>query len=480
MKHLIRLFVIFLISVAAFKNSFAQKQKPSNTDVTDFPSQLAAHITNKINSIQDKIYQQTEKTLKRLQKQELKIKRNLRRKDTALAKTLFDDSPNRYDELVRKLQTNSFHVDPRKAGEYLPNVDSLNVLLKFMKAGSINANGTNETAQALQSINTVQDKLKYVEEIKKYIKNRKNVLGELLSRYGMTAQLKQMNKDVYYYGQYIKEYKSILNEPSKFEKTALQLANKVPAFREFASKNSMLNSLFASTDFASTSGGDGNAATIPGLQTRNEVSQVANTNMISGGSQSQDVLGSQLATIKNELNQLKSNASAWDDNAEMPNFKPNEMRSKSFIDKLEFGANMQFGKSNSFVPSSTDLAAQVGYKFHQNGSFGIGASYKLGFGSLRAVSFSHQGVGLRSFLDYKLKGSFFVNGGAEYNYNASFKNIEQLHDASAWQTSALLGLSKKYKVSKKVKGNLVLLYDFLHKSHTPVTQPFVFRFGYNF
>ncbi|WP_186774369.1 hypothetical protein [Chitinophaga pinensis] len=32
------------------------------------------------------------------------------------------------------------------------------------------------------------------------------------------------------------------------------------------------------------------------------------------------------------------------------------------------------------------------------------------------IVISHQGVGLRSFVDWKLKGTFFVNGGFEQNY----------------------------------------------------------------
>ena len=66
------------------------------------------------------------------------------------------------------------------------------------------------------------------------------------------------------------------------------------------------------------------------------------------------------------------------------------------------------------------------------------------------------------------------------NYNTAFKNIEELKNESAWQRSALVGISKKYKISKKVKGKLQLLYDFLAYRHVPVSQPFLFRVGYSF
>jgi len=66
------------------------------------------------------------------------------------------------------------------------------------------------------------------------------------------------------------------------------------------------------------------------------------------------------------------------------------------------------------------------------------------------------------------------------NYNSAFKNIEPLKNYNAWQTSALIGLSKKYQISKKLKGNMQLLYDFLAYRHVPVSQPVLFRVGYNF
>lgn len=64
------------------------------------------------------------------------------------------------------------------------------------------------------------------------------------------------------------------------------------------------------------------------------------------------------------------------------------------------------------------------------------------------------------------------------NYNSSFKRIEELKKYDAWQRSALIGVSKQYKVGKKVKGQVKILYDFMANSHVPVSSPFVFRVGY--
>jgi hypothetical protein len=480
MTRLITPVLCMLLLVLQITSS-AQERTALSDQVINLPDKLFSKLNDKMEKLDKQLSHQTDKTLHRLKKQEARIKRKLYRKDPALAKTIFEDSPDRYNEFIQHLHTNSFSIDPRKVGDYLPDFDSLKSALGFLGSGQTslsNVTTGKQAQQALTTMNGIQNKLKYVSEIRNYIKSRKQFLSSMLSKQGVSHALKKMNKDVYYYGQYIQEYKSILNDPSKMEKLAINLLNKIPAFREFVQKNSFLSSVFApNAMFAMNNGAN---VDIPGLQTRTQVNQLINSSMVSAGSGGQDILGQRLADVKKELDELKGKVSAWDDNAELPAFKPNEMKSKSFLKKLEFGTNLQLGKSNSFLPSTADIGGQIAYKFHQNGSFGLGASYKLGFGSLRQISITHQGIGLRSFLDYKLKGSIYVNGGFEYNHNAAFKSMEQLRNFSAWQSSALIGVSKKYKVSKKLKGNIVALYDFLHRAHTPTTQPFVFRIGYNF
>jgi hypothetical protein len=84
---------------------------------------------------------------------------------------------------------------------------------------------------------------------------------------------------------------------------------------------------------------------------------------------------------------------------------------------------------------------------------------------------------LRSYIDIKLKGSIWITGGYEQNYMQGFDKIPVLNDYSKWQQSGLMGLSKKYKVGKKI-GNMQLLWDFLSYEQAPQTQALKFRVGY--
>jgi hypothetical protein len=107
-------------------------------------------------------------------------------------------------------------------------------------------------------------------------------------------------------------------------------------------------------------------------------------------------------------------------------------------------------------------------------------SYKMGLGNgWRNIRISHQGISLRSYADIKLKGSLWISGGYEQNYMSVFTTISQLQNRNAWQQSGLLGLSKKYKMGKKLNGKMQLLWDFLSYQQLPRTQPVIFRFGFS-
>ncbi|WP_343689158.1 hypothetical protein [Chitinophaga sp.] len=55
---------------------------------------------------------------------------------------------------------------------------------------------------------------------------------------------------------------------------------------------------------------------------------------------------------------------------------------------------------------------------------------------------------------------------------------KQEKNLSLWQGSALLGVSEKYKINAKMKGNLMVLYDFLASRSVPATSAIKVRIGY--
>jgi len=254
----------------------------------------------------------------------------------------------------------------------------------------------------------------------------------------------------------------------------------MPFFQKFMKENSQLASLFGLPQ------NYGTPASLAGLQTRASVQGMIQQRIAAGGPNALSQVQQNLQNAQAQLSQLKdkmlksSGLQGTSGDMDMPNFKPNNQKTKPFLKRLDYGFNVQFEKNNSLMPSTSDLAGTIGYKLNDKSEVGVGISYKLGMGSIQHIQFSSQGIGFRSYLDWKIRKQFYATAGYEMNYNSGFKSIQQLKNENLWQRSALAGISKKYQISKKLKGNLQLLYDFLAYRHTPVSQPFLFRIGYNF
>lgn len=168
---------------------------------------------------------------------------------------------------------------------------------------------------------------------------------------------------------------------------------------------------------------------------------------------------------------------------DMPDFKPNKQRTKSFWNRIELGANMQSVKSNQFFPVTSDIALTAGYKLSNRSTAGMGASYKMGWGqNFRNIKITHEGISVRSFFDVQMTGSFYASGGFEYNYQQPFNTIRQLWGMQSWQQSGLIGISKIVAVQSKLfkKTKVQLLWDFLSYHQTPQTPAIKFRVGYSF
>ncbi len=221
-----------------------------------------------------------------------------------------------------------------------------------------------------------------------------------------------------------------------------------------------------------------------------QVNNLIQQQVAAGGPNAQAQFQQNLKDAQGQLNELKNKilssplARGGSSDDIMPEgFKPNNQKTKSFWNRLEYGTNIQSQKPNGYFPVTSDIGLSLGYKLNDKSVVGVGASYKLGWGqNIRHINITHQGAGLRSFVDWKIKGSFWVNGGYEMNYQSEFNRIELLKDMNGWQQSGLVGLSKvvslKTKFFKKTK--LQLLWDFLSYQQVPRTQPIVFRLGYSF
>ncbi|WP_217607283.1 hypothetical protein [Chitinophaga sp. GbtcB8] len=471
--------LLYLSPVCAQDSSLIKDNQRLDSVIQHLPTKYLDQTAGKARRMQQRVDQYSLKTLNRLQKQETGMRAKLAKIDSVAANNIFNHSIDSLGALNAKFKGKVSGL--ALSGSGTGYLDTLQNSLSFLN----NAKSIAGQSKALQdklsgSLKNVQDlqaRFQQADQIKAYIRSRRQQLKEQLAQYtGFADDLKKYNKETYYYGQQLREYKELLKDKKKAETKALELLKRLPAYNDFLSKHSQLAGLFNLS-----AGGNDVAQSLAGLQTRSQVEQLIQQRLGGSGPDARAAVSQQMSQAREQFDELKKKFPDLDNAADMPNFKPNEMKTKSFLQRLEFGGNMQFARSTQFYPTTSDIAGQVAYKFHKNGTAGMGAAYKLGMGTgFDNIRFSHQGVGLRSFLDWKLKGSIFVNGGFEENYIASFQNSAQLYNIDNWQGSALVGISKKYKINSKLKGNIILLYDFLYNQHIPRTDPVKLRLGYNF
>jgi hypothetical protein len=489
LRHQLHTILLTVLTVLLFctKQGIAQDSTLLADKIINFPDKVFGKVEDKAAKLDKKLTQQTEKYLNKLERQEKKLYRKLLKKDSAAANQLFGDIQGRYKELKDKA-TAKVNKLTAQTTVYSPKLDSLSTAFNFITQNKLlNTAELNDKLQkGLTNLNALQGKLNSTEQIQRILKQRRQQLKDQLEKFGMVKELKQFKKQVYYYQQQAREYKEIVESPEKLQRKLMEWAIKIPAFKEFFAKNSALASFFPMSGGGLNTAGQAAQTGFAGLQTRAQVLSLINGQPGMNAPNFASVLQKNIQSAQGVVDQLRNKLNSYGggDDLDMPDFKPKNIKTKSFKQRLEIGTNLQTQKANFFFPTTTDFGFSAGYTLNDKGNvIGIGSSFKMGLGkNIQHIRISGEGLSLRSFLDIKLKNSFYAAGGFEYNYQQSFSEIRSLYNPAVWKKSALLGVSKTISIKSKFfkKTKFQLLYDFLYREQLPVTEPFKFRVGYSF
>jgi hypothetical protein len=477
----IKLLLVLLVGICLSIPSHSQDGYNENDSLTSLPVKFFGKVSRRVTSLQNKLDRRVSHYLAKLKKQEARLRKKLASKDSLAAATLCADATAKYKALEEKLG------QLPKTGDYFPYLDTLKTSLKFIGNNQQLAQFRGKADNALGNIGGLENEFKKAEIIKHFIAERRNLLRKQLSQYGFARELRNLNKDIYYYSQVVTEYKSLLQQPEKLERKAIDFFAKTKVFQDFLKTHSLLFSLFSLPEDPS---GVAYQANLAGLQTRTQVNQLVQQQFtgVAGNPSSmmqQQIQQAQqhLQQLKDKINQAVARGSGGDMPEGMRNFKPNNQKTKSFLKRLELGTNVQSTKTKSFLPATTDLAMSVGYRLNDKSVIGVGASYKVGWGKdIKNIVLTSEGAGLRSFIEVQLKGSFNASGGYEYNYQPAIIAISGQNQAEAWTQSGLLGISKVVSLKSKFfkKTRVQLLWDFLSYQQVPQTPAVKFRMGYIF
>lgn len=484
-----RLILLPVFFTLLYFQSFSQSNDvPASAQATmvNIDAKTLSRLNQQYASLSNSVQQRTVKALTSLQRQELGLQNTVAGKDSTRAQQLFSGAQKEYLSLQARLRS---PVSPNLSNplkEYIPNVDSLSTALKFLQLKSINL--PTDKLQQVQALSAqfqqLQGRLQQANEVQAFIQQREQQLKSQLSNFGGGAgsRLLGMNKQIYYYQEQLAQYKQTLKDPEKMQTAVLTVVNKMPGFQSFMAKNSFLSQLFpASPNY-------GTPKALAGLQTMSDIKQqlqdrfgksALTPDAAGGGSPLQQ----QVQSAQTALSQLKDKIAAAGGNSSdmtLPDFTPNKQKGKTFLKRFEYGFNIQSQPGTSILPVTSDIGLSLGYKLSDKATAGVGASYKVGWGSaLNNVHISNQGVGLRSYLDIRAKGSIWITGAWEYDYYQLFSKLSDIRNLDIWQKSALIGITKKYKIGSR-NGNMQLLYDLLAGQQTPAVPPLKFRIGYSF
>lgn len=475
---------LLLMAFTAHTSLYSQNTIP---DIPNIPDRTLRVLDRQYAALQQRIRQQTEKILLRMQKKEAALQQQLQPKDSLKARVLFTRAQATYQQWLTRLQTpvnTSSTADPLR--EYIPGVDSMQTALRFLGQSHLSPAKLQQVQAAGSQLQQLQGTLQQATDIRQFIGEREQQLKTQLSGSGFTKQLLGINKESYYYQQQLAGYKDLLNNRDRLKEQVLSQLSQQRAFQDFMQQHSYLSRLFGHPATVASPTGTPPA----GLQTKAQLQQLigqhTGVSITGSGGGSQQFMQQQLQQAQQQLSQLQDKVTqlaskVGSPDLTLPDFSPNEQKTRSFLNRLEFGFTIQSQAGNYWLPGSSTLALSVGYRLNDRSAVGIGGSYIMGLGSgLDHIALSNLGIGMRSYLEEKLKGSIWLTGEIDYNYMQAFQKWSQVDHLDVWQQGALIGLSKKYRLTGRKTGTLQVLYDALYRQHIPATQPILFRTGLSF
>lgn len=154
--------------------------------------------------------------------------------------------------------------------------------------------------------------------------------------------------------------------------------------------------------------------------------------------------------------------------------KRNSLQGKPLSERLVLGGTFQINRD----PTALDLSPLIGYHINKKLTLGIGVTYRaiLDFNEFKT---ENQVYGYRGYLQREAFKGFIMHG--EFERMTTTVDVANTTDEvnRKWVSGGLIGLGKEYGLIKGIKGQVMVLYNFLHEHGvSPYQKPWVIRFGF--
>src|SRR5690606_7700636 len=168
---------------------------------------------------------------------------------------------------------------------------------------------------------------------------------------------------------------------------------------------------------------------------------------------------------------------------ELPKRRSNDMRGKRFYQRLQPGVTLQVYNSDEIV---VDAALEVGYRFTERLTAGIGGIYRIGISDKHEYFVNSLHVfGGRTYAGWTFKKAFFVHGEFEAlkvnadTVIATHTTVgKEIPDDHAY--NAYAGIGKHFNISRRIKGSVLGIYRFELDGYVPGFNKVSVRLGFHY
>jgi hypothetical protein len=429
------------------------------------------YVDLRIKSLQKyntRIERQQKFLLKRLARKERRFANRLRKNDSTGYQTYLSDNVT-YDSIGKlvandsasralKLRTNKTFDTLRKIGDFA-HLDDI------------------ETANSSKGkIDELQQKSTNAQDVDRLIAQRTSRLKKLSNaNYGF----KSIDESVFYCKERMAAFKNIEEQPTIAEDKALTYLEGCEGFdKQFKSNNASDN----------LSGNNNLQQTLNNSLQTNKLLQSQLVNRV--GPQS-TVFGQQIRQqvdkFQSDLNgaQKVKDASSFKKMAFKP-FKMTSMRGVPFAKRFAKQISIQYPFSQVLKgENSLSSAVSVSFKHTKELSYGLGILSTMNLGNgFDHMKFTVASAGFKFYVTNLFENNWGVYLGYEklFRMSESTDNksdfIPSKHNVAGWSEKALIGVVKKYRISKNYSNSVMLLYDIWWRNKG-LSSPFVIQYNIN-
>ena len=342
---------------------------PALQSAVQLPGNFLQRLTGRAAQLQENTVRQTEKYCRMLARREKKLKKKLAHTDSTVANNIFGNTDSIYKAYAGSmLQPADNNI---LSNVYSHRLDSLRTAMQFLNNHGLVGRSFQEQQQVkelLAKYNELQGVFNNTEALKKALIERQQLLQQQLQQFGMPG-IQSLQKQLYYYQAQMEQYKQAWEDPSIVEQQLTKMLCKIPEFRKFFDQFSDLGAVF------SLPGNSGTSAANNNLQTRaslNSFIQSGNNGNVNLQTQLQNNLPAPAVQTSNIRSLLPAVPASGGSTAEMPSFKPNHQKVRSFLKRIEVGTSLQNTKANYYFPATSDVALSAGYRLNDKSVIGVG------------------------------------------------------------------------------------------------------------